>query len=123
MTLSRLAQAVDAMDAGVPLVLEQLAQQLSAVGSLMHAPFLVTLRRGQGVELLTRALQDACQDEPQALEALIEMEALTAARVAYQSSNPSRAPTLALIPTLTLTLTLTPTLSLSLSLSLTLPEL
>ena len=33
MTLSRLAQAVDAMDAGVPLLLEQLAQQLSAVGS------------------------------------------------------------------------------------------
>merc|ERR1719272_945716 len=86
MTLSRLAQAVGAMDAGVPPLLEQLAQQLSAVGSVMHAPFLATLRRGQGVELLTRALQDACQDEPQALEALIEMEALVAARVAYQSA-------------------------------------
>ena len=59
----------------------------------MHAPFLATLRRGQGVELLTRALQDACQDEPQALEAL---------------SNPSRH---SLTLTLTLTLNLTPTLT------------
>ena len=33
LTLTRLAQAVDAMDAGVPPLLEQLAQQLSAVGS------------------------------------------------------------------------------------------
>ena len=32
-TLGRLAHAVEAMDAGVPLLLEQLAQQLSAVGS------------------------------------------------------------------------------------------
>ena len=33
MTLSRLAHAVEALDAGVPPLLEQLAQQLSAVGS------------------------------------------------------------------------------------------
>ena len=85
-TLGRLAHAVEAMDAGVPLLLEQLAQQLSAVGSVMNDPFLSAVRRGQGVELLTRALQDACQDEPQALEALIEIEALGAARVAYQSA-------------------------------------
>ena len=39
------------------------------------------------------------------------MEALTAARVAYQSSNPSRHP-LTLTLTLTLNLTLTPSLTL-----------
>jgi len=85
MTLSRLAHAVEALDAGVPPLLEQLAQQLSAVGSVMNGPFLSAIRRGHGVELLTSALHDACQDEPQALEALIEREALSAARVAYQS--------------------------------------
>ena len=78
--------AVEALDAGVPPLLEQLAQQLSAVGSVMNGPFLSAVRRGHGVELLTSALHDACQDEPQALEALIEREALSAARVAYQSA-------------------------------------
>ena len=86
MTLSRLAHAVEALDASVPPLLEQLAQQLSAVGSVMNGPFLSAIRRGHGVELLTSALHDACQDEPQALEALIEREALSAARVAYQSA-------------------------------------
>ena len=84
MTLSRLAHAVEALDASVPPLLEQLAQQLSAVGSVMNGPFLAAIRSGHGVELLTSALHDACQDEPQALEALIEPGALSAARVAYQ---------------------------------------
>ena len=66
-TLGQLSQATESMDASVPALLEQLAQQLSQVGSVMHEPCLTAFREAKGVETLTATLKDACLPEPRAL--------------------------------------------------------